>query len=434
MDNGSPEGLVIDNRKDGLFRVNRRAFTDPHILEWERERVFAQCWLYAGHESEIPTPGDFRARRVAGRPVILVRGTDGQVRVLLNTCSHRGAQVCREKAGTAKTFQCAYHAWTYTNQGELVGVPGEEAYSEAFERRELGLRSAARMESYRGFVFVSFNLASAGLVAYLAGAREYLDLVCDQSEQGMEIISGTQLYSMRANWKLLVENSIDGYHGLPTHKRYFLEFLPDTGVEVQGMRIAGRAKALGHGHAVIENPEVPFGRPVADWIPAWGAAKKAELEATYQKLTDRCGAERAYKIAKVSRNLLIFPNLIINDIMAVTVRTFFPLAPDYMEITAWALAPQEESAADRALRLDNFLTFLGPGGFATPDDVEMLESCQRGYANVREVEWSDISRGMQRKEPLATDELQMQVFWRRWHELLTRSQPAQMRTQRAAAL
>ncbi len=61
MDNGSPEGLVIDNPQDGLFRVNRRAFTDPHILEWERERVFAQCWLYAGHESEIPTPGDFRA-------------------------------------------------------------------------------------------------------------------------------------------------------------------------------------------------------------------------------------------------------------------------------------------------------------------------------------------------------------------------------------
>jgi p-cumate 2,3-dioxygenase subunit alpha len=427
MENGSPEGLVIDNQKDGLFRVNRRAFTDPHVLELERERVFAQCWLYAGHESEIPNPGDFCARRVAGRPILLVRGSDGQVRVLLNTCTHRGAQVCRERAGNTRTFQCAYHAWTYNNQGELVGVPGEDAYSEAFDRRELGLRSAPRMESYRGFVFVSFNPAIENLVSYLAGAREYLDLVCDQSERGMEIVSGTQLYSMRANWKLLVENSIDGYHGLPTHKRYFLEFLPDTGVEVQGMRIAGTAKSLGNGHAVIENPEVPFGRPVADWIPAWGEGKKAELEALYQKLIARFGAERAYKIAKVSRNLLIFPNLIINDIMSVTVRTFFPLAPDYMEITAWALAPKEESHEDRALRLDNFLTFLGPGGFATPDDVEMLESCQRGYANVREVEWSDISRGMKRKEPLATDELQMQVFWRRWNELVTRAQPARVR-------
>lgn len=427
MENGSPEGLVIDNHTDGLFRVNRRAFTDPHILELEKERVFAQCWIYAGHESEIPNPGDFCARRVAGRPVILVRGTDGQVRVLLNTCTHRGAQVCRERSGTAKTFQCAYHAWTYNTQGELVGVPGEDAYSAAFDRRELGLVSAPRMESYRGFIFVSFNPAIEGLVAYLAGAREYLDLVCDQSERGMEIISGTQLYSMRANWKLLVENSIDGYHGLPTHKRYFLEFLPDIGVNAQGVRIAGTAKALGNGHGVIENPEIPFGRPIADWIPSWGEAKKAELEAIYQKLTDRFGVARAYNIAKVSRNLLIFPNLIINDIMSITVRTFFPLAPDYMEITAWALAPQGESPEDRALRLDNFLTFLGPGGFATPDDVEMLESCQRGYAAVREVEWSDISRGMTRQAPLATDELQMQVFWRRWNELLTRSRPTRVR-------
>jgi p-cumate 2,3-dioxygenase alpha subunit len=427
MENGSPEGLVIDNRKDGLFRVNRRAFTDPHILQWEKERIFDQCWIYAGHESEIPNPGDFRVRRVAGRPVILVRGTDGQVRVLLNTCTHRGAQVCREREGNARTFQCAYHAWTFNTQGELVGVPGEEAYSAAFDRQERGLVSAPRMESYRGFVFVSFNPTIEGLVAYLAEAREYLDLVCDQSEKGMKIISGTQLYSMRANWKLLVENSIDGYHGLPTHKRYFMEFLPDTGVDIHKLRIAGTAKSLGNGHAVIENPEVPFGRPIADWIPAWGEAKKAELEAIYQQLTNRFGAERAYKIAKVSRNLLIFPNLIINDIMSITVRTFFPLAPDYMEITAWVLAPQEESPEDRALRLDNFLTFLGPGGFATPDDVEMLESCQRGYAAVREVEWSDISRGMQRAAPLATDELQMQVFWRRWNELITCSRPAHVR-------
>jgi hypothetical protein len=113
--------------------------------------------------------------------------------------------------------------------------------------------------------------------------------------------------------------------------------------------------------------------------------------------------------------------------MSITVRTFFPLAPDYMEITAWALAPEGESTENRTLRLDNFLTFLGPGGFATPDDVEMLESCQRGYAAVREVQWSDISRGMQRTEPLASDELQMQVFWRRWNELITRSQPARVR-------
>jgi p-cumate 2,3-dioxygenase subunit alpha len=82
-----------------------------------------------------------------------------------------------------------------------------------------------------------------------------------------------------------------------------------------------------------------------------------------------------------------------------------------------------------ALRLDNFLTFLGPGGFATPDDVEMLESCQRGFVN-REVEWSDLSRGMKREQPLTTDDLQLRTFWRQWNRLMT--EPDAPRARKAA--
>jgi len=241
--------------------------------------------------------------------------------------------------------------------------------------------------------------------------------VCDQSEAGMEIVTGTQAYSMRANWKLLVENSIDGYHARTTHQRY-LEFLVETGVDPERIRRRRRGigKALGNGHAIIQT-EPLSGRPIAQWTPMFGEAKRAELEAIHQTLVERFGAELAHQMTQTSRNLLIFPNLIVNDIMAITVRTFFPISPEYIEINAWALAPRDESADNRALRLDNFLTFLGPGGFATPDDVEALESCQRGFAN-REVEWSDISRGMDRAQPMADDELQMRAFWRQWHALI----------------
>jgi len=417
MEQAAPETLVIDDRDAGLFRVHRSAFTDPRILELERRRVFDQCWIYAGHASEVPRPGDFQTRRVAGRPVILVRGLDGVVRVLLNTCTHRGAQVCRESCGNTKTFQCFYHAWTFDTEGRLVGIPGEDAYSAAFDAEERALASPPRVETYRDFVFVSFNPAVAPLRDYLAGAREYLDLISDQSEAGMEIVTGTQAYSMRANWKLLVENSIDGYHGRTTHQRY-LEFLIESGVdpELVRRRRRGSGKALGNGHAVIES-EPQHGRPIARWTPMFGEAKRAELEAIHRKLADRFGAEWAYRMTQTSRNLLIFPNLIINDIMAITIRTFFPVAHDYIEINAWALAPRDESADNRALRLDNFLTFLGPGGFATPDDVEALESCQRGFV-AREVEWSDISRGMKREQPLIDDELQIRAFWRQWHALM----------------
>ena len=421
---------VMDNREEGVFRINRRTLTDPQILELEKERVFGRCWIYAGHESEIPNPGNFCARNVAGRPVILVRGSDQQVRVLLNTCRHRGALVCRERAGNTKTFQCPYHAWTYNNRGELVGVPGEDAYSPAFDRQQFALATPPRMESYRGFLFISFDPAIEPLVDYLAGTTEYLDLASDQSAVGMEIVGGTQAYSMRANWKLLVENSIDGYHGIPTHQRFFT-FLVDSGIDLrEGPRISGVAKALGNGHAVMEY-DAPWGRPLARWVPAFGEAKKAEFTALHQALEERFGLERAHRMTQYNRNLLIFPNLIINDITAITVRTFFPVAADYMEINAWALAPKDETPENRALRLDNFLTFLGPGGFATPDDVDMLESCQRGFLN-REVEWSDMSRGMKRDQPVPTDELQLRTFWRRWNQLITLSQPIRAVSQQAA--
>jgi len=431
MDNIPLEGLIIDNQQDGLFRVNRQAFTSQEILALEKGRLFERCWIYAGHESEIPNPGDFCTRRVAGRPVILTRGDDGVVRVLLNTCTHRGAFVCREQTGNAKTFQCPYHAWTYNNRGELVGVPGEDAYSAAFDRRERSLARAPRMDSYRGFIFISFNPAVEDLLDYLAGAKEFLDLVCDQSEVSMEIVQGSQLYSIRANWKLLVENSFDGYHALPTHQRY-MSFLAEIGGMnmATATRLRGEARNLGNGHAVIEY-EPPWGRLVARWAPYFGEAKRAELEALQKRLEERFGAEWAYRVGQTSRNLHIFPNLVINDIMAITVRTFFPVSPDYMEVSAWALAPREESVEDRTLRLDNFLTFLGPGGFATPDDVEMLESCQKGFAN-REVMWSDISRGMKRAQPGTADELQIRTFWRRWHELITGTPTVQTAGQRAA--
>jgi p-cumate 2,3-dioxygenase subunit alpha len=418
----SNEPFIIDDEAAGLFRVNRRVFTDPECLEQERRRVFDKCWIYTGHESEVPHVGDFRSRSVAGRPMILIRGDDGVVRVLLNTCTHRGAMVCKQKSGNARTFQCAYHAWTYNTRGQLVGVPGEDSYSDAFKREEMGLGMPTLVEAYRGFFFVCFDPTAQSLYDYLAGAREYIDLVADQSQVGMKIVAGQQSYSARANWKLLVENSYDGYHGLPTHQRYFT-FLADTGVQLRGSNISSQSQRvvdLGNGHAVLEY-DSPWGRPIAQWAANFGELRKAHFEELRRSFDDRFGPERAQRICQTSRNLGIFPNLVINDIMAVTVRTFFPVSPDYMEVNAWALAPVDESAEDSALRLDNFLTFLGPGGFATPDDVEMLESCQRGFAN-REIAWSDISRGMKREHPSMTDELQMRAFWRRWNQLMTEPQ------------
>ena len=78
------------------------------------------------------------------------------------------------------------------------------------------LSEVTRLESYRGFTFVNFDDHAISLEDYLGNAKEYIDLVADQSEMGMEILTDPQEYSMRANWKLLTENSVDSYHGIPT--------------------------------------------------------------------------------------------------------------------------------------------------------------------------------------------------------------------------
>src|SRR6516165_9959463 len=202
---GKVDTYIIDDREAGRFRVNRRVFTDVQCLAEERRRIFDKCWIYVGHESEVPHAGDFRSRNVAGRPLILIRGDDSTTRVFLNTCTHRGAMVCRQKSGNARSFQCPYHAWTFSSRGQLIGVPGEDSYSAAFSRKDMALVTSPLVYSYRGFIFACFDPASVSCYGYLAGAREYLDLVVDQSEIGMRIVAGQQSYSARANWKLLVE-------------------------------------------------------------------------------------------------------------------------------------------------------------------------------------------------------------------------------------
>ncbi len=407
------------------FQVNRRALVEDEVLNDEFKHIFDKCWIYAGHESEIKNKGDFKTRSVCGRPIILCRDANEKIRVYLNVCRHRAAVVCRESEGNSKGFFCFYHGWSYNINGELDGVPGKASYPPSFDQSKLGLAQPAQVDNYKGFIFISFNPDVEPLPDYLAGAKEYIDLIVDQSPDGkMEVLEGTQEYDIKANWKLLVENSFDDYHLITTHSTW-LNYMKRSGVEIKKpekghlMPSHGIGKALGNGHAVIDN--VNFrGRPVAKWIPLYGEAAKPVIEKIREELVNRLGEVRATRVADTNRNLVVFPNLVLNDGSAVTIRTFFPIAPDRMQVTAWALGPVNESVEARAVRLDSFLTFYGPGGFATPDDVEALESVQKGMATFKEVEWSIMSRGMAKEgEQLNTDELHLRAFWLRWSELMS---------------
>jgi benzoate/toluate 1,2-dioxygenase alpha subunit len=404
---------VDDDREMPRFRVNREAMTDPEVFARERAEIFDKVWLYVGHETELKKRGDFKTRRVAGRPVIFTRDSKGVIQVWINSCPHRGAMLCREGKGNQRFMTCFYHGWSFSNSGEMVSMPDDASYGADFERP--GLASPAHVDSYRGFVFVSFNPDVEDLVSYLAGATEYLDLVADQSETGMEVLEGTHEYSVRANWKLLVENSYDGYHAITTHQRYFEMVVAARGSLDSAAMGESRSIPLGNGHAVAAGgpgTDAIFGRPLSD-------DAKAEREARFDRFREKYGDAWVDRLSG-SRNMVIFPNLVVIDlVMGVVIRKIDPVSVDYMEVSAWELAPPEEGSKLRRQRLDNFLTFWGPGGLASPDDVEALETCQRSFAASKELGWSDISRGMNKPVATGADELQMRTWWRMWNKIMT---------------
>lgn len=404
--------FVEDDRINGYFRVRRDVMTAREVFDWEIRQIFERAWLYIGHESEIPAPGDFVVRTIIGRSILFARDGDGRVRAMHNVCPHRGALVCREESGNARAFQCFYHSWTFNCAGELVGVPESSAYPASFSPSEMGLRQV-HVQSYRGLHFVCLDETPASdLGEFLGGAREAIDLVFDQSREGPEVIRGNNRYSIHANWKFLAENSIDIYHAAKVHRTYF-QYLKSIGVDAPqsfGEPIA--AVDYGNGHAMVETRDVMQGRLVAHWTPAFGDGVRATIEARRAELVERFGELRAARIADNIHNVVIFPNLVLVDGGATTLRFITPVAPDTMEVTAWALGPIGESQLERRLRLQNFELFMGPAGFGTPDDAEALELCQAG-AFMGGREWSDVSRGMGRK-PVSTDEFQIRAFWRGW--------------------
>ncbi len=422
--------LVQDRPEAGRFRVHRSALTSPEVFALEQRRIFERGWLYVGHESEIPRPGDYRRRTVAGRPLVFLRGSDSQVRVLFNTCTHRGALVCRRDEGNAEVFQCFYHAWTFNNRGELIGTPDPDGYPPGFDRAERALQPPPRVDAYRGLYFISLDRAAPPLADYLGPARELIDLTFDGAEVlgGWTILAGTAKYAIRANWKLLIENSIDGYHFASVHQTY-ISYMASQRASVgagthgaqatlsatAGLSAAARGFALPGGHAGFLSGAP--GRGIASPSPLWSDTANREVERVRALLLARYGEERGRRMAEQSRHLLIFPNLLFQDShTGFRLRQIWPVAPDQLEVLQWELVPRDEHEEVRAYRLENSLLFLGPGGFGTPDDVEALESCQLGF-RATEVEWSDVSRGLHR-DPLAEDELQMRAFWRQWHALM----------------
>jgi Rieske 2Fe-2S family protein len=191
----------------GAKTLPQRYFTSPEIFAAEMERIFAQHWICADHQSQIPHPGDFFVQNVFGESLIFLRDRRGEIRGFYNVCRHRGTRLCESSHGQFhESIQCPYHAWTYGLDGRLIGAP-HMSQSEGFDKSQHSLH-AANLALWEGFIFV--NLAPdpgpfASVFAPLINKFSHWNLPKLKSAKRIE-------YEVAANWKLLFENYSECYH------------------------------------------------------------------------------------------------------------------------------------------------------------------------------------------------------------------------------
>jgi glycine betaine catabolism A len=185
-----------------------RYYTDPDYYRAELEWFFGGMWFYAGRADEVPDPGDYVLRQVAGESLIVVRGERGEVAAYYNICRHRGTRLCEEPLGnTGSTIRCPYHAWAYDLDGRLVGAPHMDRV-EGFRLEDYPLSRLA-VGLWDGLVFLNFQEHPAdSLEAQLAGVDErFRAWGMDELRTAHRIV-----YDVAANWKLVIHNYSECLH------------------------------------------------------------------------------------------------------------------------------------------------------------------------------------------------------------------------------
>jgi len=159
--------------------VSREIFVNRDIYGQELEKVFTRAWLFVGHESQVPNPGDFFTSRMGEESVILCRDKLDKIHVFLNSCRHRGMKVCRYEQGNTSLFTCPYHSWTYTTDGKLQGVPLYRTLYEGLNREEWSLVEVGKLTNYKGTIWATWDRNAPDFLTYLGEAKAHLDQALD---------------------------------------------------------------------------------------------------------------------------------------------------------------------------------------------------------------------------------------------------------------
>ena len=418
--------------------VHRDVYTDPEIFGLEMEHLFANTWVHVGHASQIPNPGDYVTTTIGNQPVLMVRHTDGSVKVLHNRCPHKGVKIATDGCGnTGKFFRCPYHAWSFKTDGSLLAIPLRKGYENTgFEHSHAaqGLACVKNVVNYRDFVFARINDAGPSFEEFFGESLSSFDNMIDRSPVGkLELAGGVLRYMHKCNWKMLVDNQTDTCHPMVAHEssagtaaamwkplegagvkkpmavEIFVPFFsPYEFFEGMGIRVWDN----GHGHTGVSHSIHSNYSDIPDY---------------WEQMVAAYGEERAKAILGEARhNTVYWPNIMIKGPIQL-LRIFRPLAADrtLVESYVYRLVGAPDMLLERSQMYNRLIN--APTSVVGHDDLEVYERAQEGLASNGN-EWVNIQRlydphETEQKTAVTngTSEWQMRNQFRAWAKFMTMS-------------
>ncbi|MGC5617555.1 aromatic ring-hydroxylating oxygenase subunit alpha [Georgenia sp. Z1491] len=426
-------------------QVRRERWSDEDVFEQEMQSIFATCWQYLAHDSEIPSPGDYVLRKIGRDQVIVVRDENDEIQVLLNTCRHRGVPLCRADSGNTSHFRCSYHGWTYANTGALQGVTYQrDVYGrDGIDKKQLGLFKPAKVESIFGLVFATWDPDAMPLLDYLGDIAWYLETVFDKFPGGLEVVGTPVRNIIKANWKTEGENlSGDGYHTTVTHASAFELGLFATEKDLVKLsdevtpKFTGRTVTTPHGHTmriqrlplVLEGNHY-FGYPHEMW---------ADIDSVLSPAQQSLMSAMSVGHGSIFPNMSFIENFKTNidgpDMHARYIRITmrYPIDATTSEQLWFIFMPKQADDEWKRLSRLGYLRTNGPSGLFEIDDTE-------NFVGISEASYGDRARTLPvtleggKHHPKAPDDLgwpgdvvdgdrterTIRCFHSRWDELMT---------------
>jgi len=355
-------------------------YTDKDIYRTELERIwYGQHWLYAGLEAEVPAVGSYRTTTLGERSVIVIRSAEEEISVLENRCRHRGVKISQARSGKTDGIQCPYHQWSYALDGTLQGVPfrrgikGKGGMPASFSPRDYGL-TRLKVETVNGIIWASFSDTTPPFREYLgANLWDSFERIVDG--RPLRVVGyGRQV--IPANWKLLMENFRDPYHGALLHV-----FLPTFGLFRPDQSSELRMDETGRNGSLMSVPPTEAGahsdgEDIKRFVSAVGSMKLAD-----RRLIE---AVKELKGAETVGTCSVFPSVfILQQINSLQIRHVVPKGPEAFELmwTHFGFDSDDEQMRQRRIRHGNL---FGPAGLVSVDDNEILVMAQNGIDTFEE--------------------------------------------------